>query len=194
MRPVIPAAASLLGALALAAPPAAADIVQDAGVFDTAITFHNEIGQVFTAVDAQISRIAFAFSDINPTFPNDPVTMHLYAGEGFGGTLIHSVAQLLPDVLPGTSDQPQFIDFDFSGISLAVGQTYTVSVTTSNSPKVAVVFSGADPYADGYMISAVEGAHTFSDLNFRVTAVPAPGCAALLSLGALAAAGRRRAR
>ncbi len=187
-------ATGLLAALALAAAPAAADIVQDAGVFDTAITFHGQIGQVFTAVDAEISQIAFAFSDINPTFPNDPVTMHLYAGEGFGGTLVHSVTQQLPGVLPGTSATPEFIDFDFSGITLTVGAMYTVAVSTSNSPKVAVVFSAADPYADGYMISAVEGAHTFSDLNFRVTAVPAPGCLAAIGAAALTATRRRRPR
>lgn len=181
--------AAIAGAIA---PAASADIIQDQGVFDHAISFFDPVGQTFTAVDPQISAIAFAFSDINPSSPNDPVTMSLYEGVGFDGTLIASTTQTLPAVLPSTSATPQFIDFDFTGVSLTVGAIYTVAVTTSNSPKIAVVYSMSDPYAFGHYISGEEGLIPDWDLNFRVTAVPAP---AGLALGLLAAPiVRRRAR
>jgi hypothetical protein len=169
-----------------------ADIVQSSGIFDRAISFYDPIGQTFTAVDAQINAIAFAFSDINPTFPNEPITMSLYEGVGFGGTLLGSVTQTLPGVLPGTLDTPVFIDFDFSGTALNVGSVYTVAVTVPSSPKVAVVYSDANPYAGGHYISGVDGIITGFDLNFRVTAVPAPSAAAMGGICLLVSARRRR--
>lgn len=176
----------------LQANPASADIVQDSGQFDLAIFAYAPLGQTFTAVDAQISAIAFAFSEINPGFPNDPVTMSLYAGDGFGGTLIASVSQTLPAVLPSTSAPPQFIDFDFTGVTLTVGEVYTVAVTAGTSPRIAAVYSNADPYAGGHYISGFDGSIAAYDLNFRVTAaVPAPAGLAL-GLGALSAGLRRR--
>ena len=170
----------ICGPLVLAmASPARADIVQDAGVFDLTISFHQPLGQSFTAVDARIAAIAMAFSDINPTFPNDPVTMSLYAGDGYGGALIASVTQTLPAVLPSTSATPEFIDFDFSGVELIPGSVYTVAVTTSNSPKIAAVHSRSNPYPGGVLYSPeFGGAVPEWDLNFRVTAA---GCAADLA-------------
>jgi hypothetical protein len=163
-------AATILSAWAFVGGIAGADIVQDQGVFDLAISFHQPVGQSFTAEDARISAIAFAFSDINPTFPNDPVTMHLYEGDGYGGTLVASVTRTLPAVLPGTSEAPVFFDFDFSGVELDVDSVYTVAVTTSNSPKVGVVYSQSNPYPGGVLYtSEYGGAVADWDLNFRVT-------------------------
>lgn len=170
-----------------------ADIVQNSGVFDRAISVYDPIGQTFTAVDAQISAIAFAFSDINPSFPNEPVTMSLYAGVGFGGTLLGSFTQTLPGVLPGTLDTPVFIDFDFSGTVLYIGSIYTVGVTVPSSPKVAVVYSDANPYSGGHYISGVDGIVSGFDLNFRVTTVPAPSGAALGGICLLISSRRRQA-
>ncbi len=169
----------VLGAAVLACGSAGADIVQGAGVFDLAISFHQPVGQSFTAVDAQISAIAMAFSDINPSFPNEPVTMALYEGEGYGGALIASVTQTLPAVLPSTSATPQFIDFNFTGVDLVPGSVYTVVVTTGTSPKIAVVYSQSDPYTGGDLYTPVYGGAVAGwDLNFRVTGA---GCAADLA-------------
>lgn len=181
-----------LGAAVLACGSARADIVQDAGVFDLAISFHQPVGQSFTAVDTHISAIAMAFSDINPTFANDPVTLSLYAGDGYGGALIASVSQTLPATLPSTSAAPEFIDFDFTGVVLDAGSVYTIAVTTSNSPKIGVVYSQSNPYAGGVFYSPEYGGAVAGwDLNFRVTGVPAP--AGLCVLGGLAiVTGRRR--
>lgn len=161
--------------LGMACGGARADITQNSGVFDLAVTFHQPIGQSFTAVDANISAIAFAFSDINPAFPNDPVTMTLYAGEGYGGAVLAAVTQTLPAVLPSTSAAPEFIDFDFSGIELEVGSVYTVAVTTTSSPKVGVVHSQANPYPGGVLYTPEYGGPVDSwDLNFRVTGASCP--------------------
>lgn len=174
--------------------PAAAnaDIVQDSGIFDRAISAFDPIGQTFTAVDAQISSIAFAFSDINPSFPNEPVTMSLYEGVGFGGTLLGSVTQTLPGLLPSTLDTPVFIDFNFSGTQLDIGSVYTIAVAVPSSPKVAVVYSDANPYSGGHYISGVDGIISGFDLNFRITAVPSPSGAVLGGIFMLVSAGRRR--
>lgn len=176
----------LLAAIPAAA--ASADIVNSAGQFDRAIAL-GELGQSFTAVDASIAAIALAFSNLNPTLPNTPITMRLYSGAGFGGSIIQSVTETLPDVLPTTSQTPVFYDFDFTGVTLVPGQVYTISVQTT-SFKVAAVY-GPDAYSGGTLYNT-GGAVPSEDLNFRVTAVPAPG--ALAALGGLLAFGARRRR
>jgi hypothetical protein len=120
--------------------------------------------------------------------------MSLYQGAGFGGLLVNSVTQTLPAVLPSTLAPPVFIDFDFSGTALVLGQTYTAAVTTS-SPKVGVVLLGSDGYANGRMFqtgsfTACGQTGELCDLNFRVTGatvvggqVPEPSTVVLLASG-----------
>jgi len=181
-----------VGVAALAAQRVSADVIlQDAGQFDRAIAAFDPIGQTFVAIDPVLSTIAFAFSDINPTSPNEPITMTLYAGTGFSAPL-HSVTQTLPAVLPPPTAPPQFIDFDFTGIATTVGATYTVAVTVPSSFKVAVVYADSNQYAGGTYID-VNGVNANSELNFRIVGVPAPGAAALAVL-ALGAGARRRRR
>src|SRR5437016_7215564 len=149
-------------------------ILNSAGQFDRSISAFDPIGQSFTAEDPLLGKIAFAFSDINPGLANDPVTMTLYSGTGFGGAVVRAVTQTLPDPLPSTAAPPQFIDFDFTGTPLIPGNVYTAAVTTSNSPKIAVVYDPADHYAGGVYID-VNGQQAGSELNFRVTpGVPEP--------------------
>jgi hypothetical protein len=145
----------------------------------------------------------FAFSDINPGSPNDPITMSLFAGAGFGGLLVDSVTQTLPAVLPTTSDPPVFIDFDFSGTPLVIGQTYTAAVTTS-SFKVAVVYLNSDGYAGGRLFhsgstNSCGAGGDGCDLNFRVTGrtpvggqVPEPSTLVLVGSGLIGFAAWKR--
>ncbi|MBT2989418.1 MAG: hypothetical protein KME48_07480 [Candidatus Thiodiazotropha sp. (ex Ctena orbiculata)] len=166
----------------------AATIIQNSGQFDLAIAAYDPIGQSFIAEDLRLGSIAFAFSDMNPTLANLPVTMTLYEGAGFGGNVVNSVAQTLPAVLPGTYDTPQFIDFNFSGTDLTIGDTYTATVTTGSSYKVGVVYNGlSDAYLGGQLFhssaSPLSSCPSGCDLNFRVTPspVPVPGAALLFS-------------
>jgi hypothetical protein len=180
--------------LALVPPASAGVILNSAGQFDRSISARDPIGQSFTAEDPLLGKIAFAFSDINPGFPNDPVTMTLYTGTGFGGSVVKAVTQTLPDPLPSTAAAPQFIDFDFTGAALTVGNIYTVAVTTSSSPKIAVVYDSQDHYNGGIYIDAVDGQQPTFELNFRVTpGVPEPATL-LPSLAGAALLSTRRAR
>jgi hypothetical protein len=181
----------------------AGTILQDDGVFDVAVALFDPIGQSFKAIDTDLLTISLAFSDINPGLANDPLTISLFAGSGFGGTLLDSQSVTLPAVLPSTLNAPAFIDFDFSGNTLVIGDTYTIGLTATNF-KVAVVY-GPDAYADGTLL-ATGGTPSCPvascDLNFRVigetadgpVAVPEPGTLALMAVGLLGlAAVRRRA-
>ena len=173
----------------------AATIIQDSGLSDAAIGAFDPIGQSFMAEDPLLGSIAFAFSDMNPKSTNSPITMTLYAGAGFDGSVAHSVVQTLPSLLPGTYDSPEFIDFDFSGLSLTMGEIYTAAVTT-NSYKVGVVFNGInDAYAGGQLFHSGNSLSGY-DLNFRVTpsSVPIPGAVWLLGSGVAGIAGIRLRR
>lgn len=165
-------------------------ILQNVGSGDAQIAVYDPIGQSFVADDVQLSTIAFAFSDMNLGNPNSPITMSLYAGTGVGGTLLDSVTQTLPFVLPGTGAPLQFIDFNFAGNSLILGATYTAVVTTT-SPKVGVAYNVNDVYAGGQVFESYAAGDPFHneagyDLAFRVVTVPEPGSAVLVTLGGLA--------
>jgi hypothetical protein len=98
--------------------------------------------------------------------------MTLRSGAGLTGTVIRSVTQTLPAVLPGTLVTPQFIDFNFNGTALTPGQAYTVTVTTT-SAKAAVVYGSTDLYANGSLVygqGSLGGCPSGGgcDLNFRI--------------------------
>ncbi|HYE61351.1 MAG TPA: hypothetical protein VD997_05090 [Phycisphaerales bacterium] len=153
---------------------ASADIVNAGGQFDRTISVRDPVGQSFTAVDADIGAISLAFSDINPSFPNDPVTIAVYAGAGVTGALLDQRTVTLPAVLPGTLATPEFIDIDFTGLTLTPGQVYSIAVTTGSSPKVALVY-GPNAYAGGVYFDSA-GVDATLDVNFRVLAAPGPTC------------------
>ena len=171
----------------------AATIIQDSGVYDLAIGAYDPIGQSFVAEDPLLDAIAFAFSDMNPTWPNDPITMTLYEGAGFSGTMVTTVTQTLPDILPSTSASPEFIDFDFSGTSLVVGNTYTAAITTA-SYKVGVVYTNLDVYANGQLFESDPWSDKSGDLNFRITpaVVPVPAAVWLFGSGLIGIIGVAR--
>ena len=122
--------------------------------------------------------------------------MTLYAGAGFGGSAIGTdVLDLSATVLPDTfTNDNNFIDFDFSGVGLIVGQTYTAAVTASDS-SIALQYTSNNPYASGQLYDSrnddLLGCDAGGcDLDFSVTpsAVPVPAAvwlfgSALLGLG-----------
>lgn len=183
------AALSLVAALV--SPMAdAATIEQSAGQFDATVAAFDPIGQTFVAEDALLGQIAFAFSRNTNTPSDGLVTMTLYSGSGFAGASLGSEVMNLSGPLPGALDPPQFIDFDFSGVGLTVGNTYTAAVT-SNDFSISVVYNGNDAYANGLLLES--GSSTLCtngcDLNFRVTpaaaVVPLPAAAWLFGSGLL---------
>jgi len=178
----------------------AAVIENNAGQFDASIHAFDPLGQTFTAIDSSLVSIGFAYSDLNPGSPNDPITLNLYAGDGTGGALLASRTFTLPAVLPSATAPPVIIDTDFSGVSLTVGSIYTAALST-DSFKVAAVY-GPDAYAGGHGVNT-PAACGDCDLNFRVVGqsatvggVPEPASWALMlvGFGGLGAALRARRR
>lgn len=195
--PVTIAALSLVAAVA--APMADAAVIEhSAGQFDATIAAFDPIGQTFVAEDALLGQIAFAFSRNSNTPSDGLVTMTLYDSSGFAGASLGSTIMDLSGPLPGALDPPQFIDFDFSGIGLTVGNTYTAAVT-SNDFSISVVYNGNDGYADGLLLESSPSLTLCTngcDLNFRVTpavsAVPLPAAAWLFGSGLLGLLGLAR--
>ncbi|MDY6782619.1 MAG: hypothetical protein SW833_08760 [Cyanobacteriota bacterium] len=86
------------------------------------ILFSSPTGQTFTAEDSAIRSIGFDVRDFNPTFaPNDfDLTVSLFRGVGVTGQLVGS--SVFTDLTTGFSG---FVDFDFSTVTLEVGEIYT---------------------------------------------------------------------
>ncbi|HZZ69148.1 MAG TPA: PEPxxWA-CTERM sorting domain-containing protein [Phenylobacterium sp.] len=194
MGKVLLAAASAVAIAWTAGAAQAGVIVNTEGVFDASIDAFGPLGQTFVAIDSNLVSIGFAYSDLNPTEPNDPVTVSLYSGAGgldssghVEGTLIASQSVTLPLVLPTTGDPPSIIDTDFSGVHMTVGDAYT-AVVSATSFKVAVVY-GADGYDQGNTINNLSECSTGCDLDFRIVGsdatggVPEPASWALLITG-----------
>jgi hypothetical protein len=158
--------------LAVAAPitTSAAVIENLSGGSGAAIGAYDPLGQSFTAIDTELVQIAFGFREMNPAAPNNPVTMTLYSGAGFGGPILGQVTSTLPAVLPTSPDYLLF-GFNFVGISLAPGSVYTAAVSTTDGFKIGVAYSAfGNLYADGQPFST--GDQIFgseADLVFRVT-------------------------
>jgi len=174
-------------------------INQSSGFSSVTIAFIQPIGQTFQwTSDPGLGSIGFTFVNMNPTEPNQPITVTLRAGSGFGGPVLRSVTQTLPAALPGPSQPPGlFVDFDFSGVALSPG-IYTAAVTTFTGFKIGLNYSTTDPYSGGAMLFTLDPGQTFlnglctnggsCDLNFRVTPtsstpVPEPSSLSFLAGG-----------
>ena len=148
------------------------------------VEFGSPIGQSFTAEDSLLETIAFAFAELNPDSPNDPITLTLYEGTGAEGNEIMSVTQV---VELSTNSTHEFINFDFTGTVLQVGNVYSAALTTS-STLLGITYNG-DSYAGGYMFSndpidlITLTCGTLCDANFRVTSAVVPVPAAVWLFG-----------
>lgn len=179
-------------------------ILQDQRRGTINISASSPLGQTFTAEDQNIESIAFSFSDSNNSSSNGLTSMSLFEGVGNSGLLLHTATQVLTPGL-GLSGLPEFVDFDFTSVTLVVGNIYTAIVQRPNS-RWAVErnfhsgssgpIPGSIDYAGGDII--VGGSvSTNQDLRFRVTpaaAIPLPGTLLLLApgLAGLAFLGRRQ--
>lgn len=157
-------------------------ISQDTDTGANQILAYSPIGQVFTAEDASIQSIGFFIEDFNPTFaPKDHnLQINLYIGDsGFSGEFIkQSVVNNIPDFQNG------YIDFDFSTVSLTVGQKYSAMLLADTARWGVAIQRDFDNYAGGYSITNV-GNTGQEDLRFHVipAAIPEPQTYAMFLAG-----------
>lgn len=189
--------ALLLGAcasLCLSAPSIAATIENSNTNASLTLGFY-ELGQSFTAIDAELLSIGFLMRTANPQTENSDFTIKLFEGEGAGGALIASRSGAAPLDLPTDFHFADFVDFNFSGVTLIPGQQYTAFVS-STFYRLAVNADLADSYGSGqaYISGSPPLREAYShcqtggcDTGFRVVgataAVPEPATWALLISG-----------
>ncbi len=164
-----------------------ASIIQDqsdgAGIFSYN---YGPRGQSFTAEDQYIYSIGF-FIEEHDQGDFLPITMDLYEGIGYGGSLLKSA-----DFTPGAGYN-DFYDVDFSDVSFTVGNMYSVKLTTTSNKwalhRVQHSYPNGSPrgdwinYEGGDMLDKTGTPVPYMDLTFRVLA-PEPISSTLFLTGA----------
>jgi len=172
---------------------AQADIIQDQSNIFMTIDYFEPLGQTFTADrDYSSPVLSLYFYDANPREAFGSLTIYLYKGEGFGGTLLDSWGFTLP-----TNFTPGYYDFTLNGIDLSTGSSYTLGIESSTKRWAVAVnqlelfpgfpIPGAIDYTDGHAIILGDPVDSY-DLRFKVTGgvppvVPEPVSAVLFTTG-----------
>ena len=147
--------------------------------------FNPYAGQTFTAEDPLLGAIAFSFSLVNPQFAEPDITIELFDGVGIGGMSLGTVTQMIPigSLVLANSDPPIFVDFDFSGVGLTVGNMYSAQVRGTTG-RLSVLRNFTNPYAEGQFFRGGVGSdpsfEQLQDAAFRITPAPVPAPSAFL--------------
>lgn len=203
----MPAAAQTSQTLEVAANPQTNRLVS--------INFREPIGQSFTAFTDTITSVGFQFGSLNPSQPNNPISLNIYAGETLTGTSLYSTSFTLPSSI--NSRTPTWFDVALPDLAITNGSVYSLVLATGSSSRNAIAvgpgfnvqtgqFTGGDAYTGGRAFASQalysncpNTPGSICDLNFRVTgdvlagAVPEPGSWALLILGFAVIGGALRA-
>jgi hypothetical protein len=216
MRPAFLAPAFLAPAVLVLAAPSAATattILVDSGERIQTISFADPLGQTFKAPGINLVSVGLQFATLNPTAPQNTLTVAIRKGASLTGTVLASRTFLPANV--GRFDPKVFTHLDFTGVTLVLGAMYTITVVNNGAgARNGIVFGpnllnppfgtefGPDAYPDGELLFTGSlggcGINPPScDLNFKVEtfAIPEPATWAMLiaGFGMVGGALRRRA-
>lgn len=206
-------AAAALAAISFTASAADASVVVTSGTRGATIGTSGPIGQTFVADGVALSSFGFQFATGNTAAENTPVTFQLLLGAGLTGAEVVSRTATLS--IP-TGRTPTWYDFDLTGTTLVLGQSYTALVSTG-STRLSLIFgpnlstSGVPASGDAYLPGSLIATRSFEtttpycatnntcDANFRFTslaaaAVPEPATWAMMMVGLFAVGASMRAR
>lgn len=193
---------------------ASGDIILDPGpgvpnLLSSQIMFGQEIGQSFTAENAQIATIGFFITDGNAAIAPDDFTVRfdLFEGVGSSGTFLGS------RIFSGLSNGfENWADVDYSSVTFSVGQFYTALISNDTVRQFVqlnnYLYDGGDAIYQGSILNGEDSPATDAnaglkgangegvDLEFRVldNIVPEPSTLLLLlsGLAGLGFFGRRK--
>ena len=160
----------------------AGSILQD--TFSSAHSWPSSVivrGQSFTAIPAvaNLTTIGFGYRDSNTFLSPSLVTIDLFEGIGYGGSLVDSASMVIATGLGN-----RIVDFDFSGVTVSPGSFYSFRVT--GGPGAGGIYNADDLYAGGTMLDSTGNPLPDDDLTFRVVGfedVPEPSTALFVGFG-----------
>lgn len=178
----------LMVGLGLSASAAMAGVISNGG--DTGgiqIQYAESVGQSFVAEDPHVLASLY-YLTFNPSWPVSNITLSLYHGTGVGGTFLGS------DTFSLSAGFNGFHDSDFSSVTLAIGDTYSLAASIPGDSPYWGIRSG-NGYAGGTGFSAfgLGGDYVFHVIP-TAASVPEPGSLALTAFGlfGLGAARKRK--
>ena len=163
---------------ALAGTAQAATILVDSGERIGTINFSDPLGQSFVAQGTQLQTIGLQFATLNPSAPQNTLTIALREGAGLTGNILRSLT--VTPVNAGRDEPKLFSNFDFSGVMLTNGAAYTITLLNNGEGARNGIVFGPDlinpPFGTEFEPDAYVPGRVFSTGNFGGCGTNPPQC------------------